>query len=124
MNNLTDLFRDQQKQILLYMGIETVKDTYEKNVTMAYINPITINGIVSDMSSTRANYKMPGIMLSKAKEILIESRYLKTIEVTQKIRISGDSDYYEGYRINGKLQYREEGDFIRLFIYTATVDMD
>jgi hypothetical protein len=115
--SIDSLFREQSTCIKIYVGKESQVDPYEKNVTTVHLNPITIKGIVTDLTATKIMYAMPGIIADKAKEIVTKKKHRSLLEQSQKIQIKGDSDLYEGWRSNGKMQIREEEDYIRVYIY-------
>ena len=114
---LDELFREQQTYILIYQGVETVLDPFEKNVSTAYLNPLPIQGIVNDIIFSKVQYAMPGIVTDRAKEMVVDKKYKSLIELSTKIQVQGESDYYDGWRVNGKLQYRTEGEYLRVYIY-------
>jgi hypothetical protein len=62
---------------------------------------------------------MPGIITNKAKEIMVEKKYRHALELSSKIKY--EKDFYEGWRSNGKMQIREEGDYVRVYIYIKKV---
>ena len=97
------------------MAIETVADPYEQNVTRSSLNPIPIKAIVTDLNFSKIQWSMPGIVADIGKEILIQKKYENLLTYSYSIEI--DSVDYYGYRINGKLQLRHEGDYIRVYIY-------
>lgn len=115
-----DIFRSQGEWIRIYTGIEEIQDPFEKNVTTTYINPLPIQALVSDFTSTQAMWKMPGVKVSKIKEIFIKSKYRRLIELSSRIEIDGE--FYEGWKENGKMQIREMAqDVIRLYVYSKAV---
>lgn len=112
---MEELFKEQSRTIKIYLGVETVEDPYEKNTTYSLLNPLPIKAIVTDLTTTKAQYAMAGIVVDKAKEIIIEKKYESLLLKSQKIQV--DNDYYVGWRQNGRLQYRIEGDYLRAYIY-------
>ena len=115
MNELHELIRNNGKIIDFYLAREEMDDPFEKNVSVTLINPIPVKGLVTDLTTSKVQWTMVGIVTNKAKEIIIESRYKDLLEQSQKIKI--DNEYYVGYRQNGQLQYRIEGSYIRAYIY-------
>lgn len=109
------LFREQYQTIKIYIAKETIDDPYERNVSLTYLNPLPIKAIVSDVGFASAIWKMPGISAEKVKEIIIEKRYKSLLLKSQKIEI--DDEYFYGYKINGKLQYRQEDEYLRCYVY-------
>lgn len=114
---MDELFNEQAKNIKLYVGVESIDDPYEKNVNTTLLQPLQVKGIVTDLSNSQIQWKMPGIITDKSKEIIIEKIHKGLLEMTQKITVEGDSSIYDGWRINGKLQYRVEQDYLRAYIY-------
>jgi hypothetical protein len=117
---MEELFNEQQRCLRIYIGRETVADPYEKNVTVSLLPPIPIKGIVTDLVFSQIQYKMPGIVADEAKEILIEKRHRTLLEKSQKIQI--DNKYYTGWRVNHRMQIREEGNYLRAYIYSKKND--
>jgi len=116
---MDSLFREYAQNIRVFLAVETIVDPIEKNVIKTHLNPIPIKAIVTDILASQAVWKMPGIATEKTKEIIIEKKYKDLLEQSQKIEIDGD--LFEGWRINGRLQYRVEGDYLRATIYTKKV---
>ena len=114
---MDNLFEVASQKIRIYIGRETVDDPYEKNVTVSMLNPVPISAIVSDLVFSQINWKMPGIVTDKAKQLIIKKRHKNLLQKSQKIQVVGETEYYEGWRQNGKLQFRQEGDFLRCYIY-------
>jgi len=116
---LNEFFGQHSKSIRIYLAVETEIDPYEKNVELTELNPIPIKAIISDVSPASAVYKMPGIKTEKVKEIIIKKKYESLLIQSQKIQI--EDNFYEGWRINGRLSYRLEGDFLRAYCYIKKV---
>ena len=112
---MEELFREKSRTIKIYLGIEVEIDPYEKNVETTILNPFPIKAIVTDLVASQSQWKMPGIITEKAKEIIIEKKYESLLLKSQKIKI--DNDYYVGWRQNGRLQYRIEANYLRAYIY-------
>ena len=112
---MEQIFRDFSEKILVYCSITSVDDPYEQQTTEDMLNSVPISAIVSDYSFEKVRWSMPSISVDKVKEILVEYKQKPLIEQSYRIRI--DSDNYQGYKINGKLQYRKEGNFMRVLIY-------
>lgn len=112
---MDNLFREHSKCIKIYMAVETIVDPYEKNVETVMLNPLPIKAIVSDITFAKSQWAMPGITTSKTKEILIEKKHRNLLLKSHKIEV--DNELYEGWRVNGKMQIREEGNYLRVYIY-------
>jgi len=113
------VFRETSRTIYLYPGLETVTDPFEKTVETTLLNPLPIKAIITDLTFTKIQYAMPGIETDKAKEIIIEKKYETLLKQSYKIKV--DNDFYEGWQINSRLQYRIEGNYIRAYIYIKKV---
>ena len=109
------LFKEKAKTIKIFCGISQEIDPYEKNVEITMLNPFPIKAIVTDLVATQSQWKMPGIVTEKAKEIIIEKKYESLLLKSRKIQI--DNDYYVGWKQNGRLQYRIEDKYLRVYIY-------
>ena len=119
--DLNCIFKNKSKKIYIYRGTETDTDPYEHNVTVSLLPPLIIRGLVSDLTFAQIQWKMPGIKTAKAKEIYIEKRYRNLLEQSQKIEIKDDfgaMEPYIGWRENGRMQIREEGGYLRVYIYS------
>ncbi len=118
---LDELINQEGQYIYVYQGIESVDDPFEKNVVTANLNPLPVKALVVDFTASKAHWVMPGIKVSRIKEIYVPKRYRSLIENTQKIEIrnsSGQKESYEGWRENGEMQIREEGGYLRVYVYS------
>ncbi len=113
------LFKEKSRTIRVYMTKEIVTDPYEKSVEVLELSPLPLKAVVTDMGFSQINWKMPGIVTSKAKEIIIKKKYRNLLENSYKIQI--DNEYYEGWSINAKMQLKEEDQYIRAYIYLKQV---
>ena len=59
---------------------------------------------------------MIGINADKAKELIMPKSKRPLMEISQEIEIDGD--IYMGWRDNnGKMMIREQGDYLRIYVY-------
>lgn len=114
---MEDLIKDFGTCIKLYIGKETITDPYEKTVEVTLSNPIPMKAIVVDLVASQIQWKLPGVKTSKAKELILDKSNLSLVLKSQKFEI--EREFYKGWKENNKLQYREEGNTIRLYIYTV-----
>jgi len=112
---LSKLFREKAKTIKIYMAKEVVVDPYEGEKEYVLSQPVGVKALVVDLVSTQIEWKMPGIHSSKAKEIIVPKYYKNLILKSYKIEIDGE-DYF-GWKVNEKMQIREESSYIRLYVY-------
>lgn len=116
------LFKEESIKVLVYPAIETVDDPYKKNKSISYLNPLPIRAIVTDLSAGKISYKMPGVYTDKAKQLIVEKKYRNFLEMSYKLKVLGETDYYEGWKLNGKMQiYELNKDYIRLYIYIKQI---
>ena len=108
-------FKEQSSRVLLYFAKETTTDPYRKTKEFSIVSSVPISAIVSDLNATQMQWKMPGISTGKAKQLIINKRDLESIRSSYKLKIN--NDYYEGWRVNSQLQYRETGEYVRLYVY-------
>jgi len=113
------LFREMSQKIKLYIGKEVELDPFEKNTDVSMLNSLPILSIVTDVAFAKIQWALPGISTDKVKEIIVQKKYLNLLKQTQQIEIDGE--YYEGWKQNGKLQYRQESNYIRAYIYVKKV---
>ncbi len=112
---INDFFAEASETIRFHFSSETVIDPYEKNTEVTNIGSLPIKAIVSDISPASAIWKMPGIATDKTKQIIFKKKYETTLKASQKIEIN--KEFYYGWKINSRLSYRIEGDFIRAYVY-------
>lgn len=115
------LFREESKKIKIYLATETETDPYEHTVEITKLNPLPIRALISDLTSSQLVWKMPGIETEKAKELIIEKKYRSLIEKSHLIEI--DNEYYEGWKINGRMQIKQIGkNYLRIYAYANKVE--
>lgn len=113
---MEELFHcNNSKIIKVYIAIEMIEDPVEKNTTKTLLPPLPIRAIVSDLTASQARWKLSGVDVSKSKEIYVNKCYRSLLEKSVKIEIDGED--YEGWKVNGQMQIREEGDYLRIYIY-------
>jgi hypothetical protein len=112
---LNEFFRDASQYIRIILASEIEADPFEHNVELTELPSVPIRAIVSDVSPASAIWKMPGISVEKMKEIIIKKHHENLLLQSYKIEINGET--YHGWRINGRLSYRIEEDFIRAYVY-------
>lgn len=112
---MDELFKDLSTRVQIYRSKETIEDPLEKNKTEVYLPPLPISAIVSDLNFSSLQYKIPGLMVEKGKELIINKKYKNLVELSTKIGIDGE--FYCGYKVSGKLQYKTEGNYIRIICY-------
>lgn len=115
MDELNDIFKEMSQKIKIILAIATDEDPYEHNKSLSELSSLPISAIVNDLGFAKIQWIMPGISTNKAKEIYIEKKYKSLIEQSYKIIINNEA--YEGWRINNKMQIKEEGNYLRIFIY-------
>lgn len=113
----TAFFREHSKSIRIYRAVEIETDPYEHTVETTYLPSLPVKAIVSDISPASSQWKMPGIVTEKTKQIIIEKKYEKLLLRSHKIVIRGDTADYYGWRINGRLTYKTVGKYLEVYIY-------
>jgi hypothetical protein len=116
---MDELFKEHSQRIQIYLAVPSVDDPFEKNESLSELPSLPIDAIVTDLSFSKVQYAMPGISTDSAKEIIIEKKHKSLIEQSYKIEIDGV--LYEGWRVNGRLQYKIEQEYLRAYIYIKKV---
>lgn len=115
-NELDDLFSEIGQTVLIFIGKEIIADVEENDKTVITYNPIPIQAIVTDLTSEQMKWKGFGIETSAGKELFMDVKYKTLIQQSQKILI--DNIEYLGWRDNlGQTQIRQDGNYIRLYVY-------
>jgi hypothetical protein len=111
---MDDLFKCDSENILFYQAIETQTDPIYKETTLTYLNPLPVPAIVTDLGFSQIQWKMPGVLTDKAKEIIIDKKYEPLFKLAFKIKIG--TEEYVGWKNNGQVQYRIEDDYLRAYV--------
>jgi len=88
------LLKQEEKltKVLIYCAKETVDDPYEKTTTKSFLNPITIDALVRDITPESLVWRYFGQILMGSKELICEKKHLNTLKSADKIKI-GDNYY-------------------------------
>ena len=116
---MEELFNQFAQRIKVYLSIVSVNDPFEKNESLSELPSLPIDAIVSDLGFGKVKWQMDGISTDDAKELIIEKKNKNLLEQSYKIEIEGI--YYDGYKINGKMQIKTEGEYCRIYIYRKEV---
>ena len=113
---MRELFEKHSRPIMFYLEIEK-EDPYGLGRTSKkYQTYITKNAIVNDIDYARIAYKLPGLQVEEAKEIIIEKTALSIFLNSKKIIIDGKE--YSSWKDNtNKVRYKDLGEFISAYIY-------
>jgi hypothetical protein len=110
--NLFGLLKNEGKlsKVLVYSAKDTVDDPYEKTTTKTFLNPITIDALVRDITPESLVWKYFGQTPMGSKEIICEKRHIDTLKTADKIKIG--TDYYsvrkddsKGWKIQTRQDY-------------------
>jgi len=116
---MNELFGQFAQKILIYLTVPSISDPFEKNESLSELPSLPIDAIVSDLGFGKVKWQMDGISTDDAKELIIEKKNKNLLEQSYKIEIEGI--YYDGYKINGKMQIKTEGEYCRIYIYRKEV---
>lgn len=114
---MDELFKEEAIAIRIFYGKEVELDPFDKNTKLIEFPSLPVKALCSDLIASQASWKLPGININKAKQIIIEKKFESFFLLSQRIRI-GDTDY-QGWRVNGSLQYRIEDNYLRAYIYSG-----
>jgi len=100
--DIFSLLRQEGKleKIIVYPAVETECDPYEHTKTLSYLNPISVDALIRDVSTEALTWKYFGQIPMGSKECIVEKRYKNTFKVADKIKI-GD-EYYKTYKDDTK----------------------
>jgi len=117
-NPLKELFDSTAQTVYIHIARETIADPTEKNVELRYLPPYSIKAIVTDLTTTQAMWKLQGIHVRRAKEMLIQAKDFSLITKSHKIVIEGNT--YYGWKDNAgtNIQYRKEGEYYKVLVYS------
>lgn len=79
-------------KVLLYPGISTTVDPYEKNQENSLLNPITAKCYVTQLSFESLKWKYPGTVPSGSVKVIADKKYETLFQTADKIKI-GDNFY-------------------------------
>jgi hypothetical protein len=82
-------------KILVYPAIEEVDDPYTHTTKKTFLNPITVEALVRNISTEALTWKYYGLIPAESKEIICEKRWKETIKSASKIQI--DDELYKCY---------------------------
>jgi len=118
---MKELFKEKARNIKIIICKEEILDPIEKNTKKIPIMYIPIKAIVADLSFSKVQWVMPGVTVSKAKEIIIQRKDYNKINLSSSIFIENET--YIGFKANGRFQYKETDDkaYIRCFIYIKQI---
>ena len=116
---MDELFKEHAQRIQIYLAVPSVEDPFEKNESIVDLPSFPIDAIVTDLTFAKIQWSMPGVSTEQAKEIIIEKKFQDLIEQCYKIDIDGI--IYEGWKVNGRLQYKIEQDYLRAYIYRKKI---
>lgn len=108
-------FNEHSIKIGIILSKEVVVDPYVKNKEHTKLNPLPIRAIVSDLTFANIQYKLPGVTTDKAKMLIIKKKRESLLLQSYQIQIG--KEFYLGWKRNGKLQYKTEGDFLKVYVY-------
>jgi hypothetical protein len=115
MDAIKDLIESEGQWIKFFLAKEVLEDDLEGTKTLKYLNPLPVKAIVNDLSLSKITWNIVGVSTDKAKEIIIDKKWKTLLEKSHKILI--DNEYYQGWRSNGKLQFKETGNIITAYVY-------
>jgi hypothetical protein len=114
---MKELFREKARNIKIIISKSEEQDPYEKSTNEIPIMYLPVKAIVSDLTVSKIQWAMPGVLSDKAKEITIQQKDYSKLSLSSTIIVDGEN--YLGWKSNGKLQYRntDDGKYIRCYIY-------
>jgi hypothetical protein len=116
MDELRELIRQEGKKIYIYISKSVKQDPEEEDTKDICFNPCVITGLFNELTSSQMTWKTTGTAPTQGGEIVVDKKYRTMLECAFKIVI--DSVTYVGWKDNqGKTQIRQEGNYIRHYVY-------
>ena len=114
---MKDIFSQHARKIKIVISKWETTDPYEKSREETPIMYLPLEAIISDLTVAKIQWAMPGVLTDKAKEITIHQKDYSKLNLSSTIIIDGES--YQGWKSNGKLQYRTTDDraYLRCYVY-------
>jgi len=116
---MEELFKEFAQKIQIYLAIPSQEDPFEKNESLSELPSLPISAIVNDLGFGKVKWQMDGISTDSAKEIYIEKKNESLLEQSYKVEIDGV--LYDSWKINGRMQKKQEGDYIRIYLYRKQI---
>lgn len=116
-SDMERVFREDAEIVKIYLGKETIQDPFEQNVTVSFQNPIPIEAIISTVSPEKAVWKIYGIKVMEAKDLIVRDKHISLFRLSQKVTIDGNEFYpYKDATVNFTIMPLREG-FSRITIW-------
>lgn len=113
---MEEFFERDSKPVMFYLELKK-KDPYGFGDTSIKYRYYTMrNAIVTDIDYARVTYKLPGIQVEEAKELVLRKNDLSILLNSKKIIIDG-KEYYSWKDNSNKVRYKDLGDFISVYVY-------
>jgi hypothetical protein len=109
------------KTVWVTVGRTTETDPYEHTSDLVTQNPVPLEAIVKDLTSTQAMYKMVGVQVSTAKDLLLSKQFRQWIELSRFITIDNIKYYAFKDAEGSRVQIREMDDVIRVYVYSKAI---
>lgn len=100
--NIFGLLKNENKltKVLVYPGVETVVDPYEKNREISFLNAVPIDALVQQISFEALRYKFFGQIPQDSIQILCELKHENLLKLADKIKVN--NNYYGVYKDSSK----------------------
>lgn len=112
---MENIFKEQSEKIKVYLATENETDPFEHTVDTIQQNSMPCSAIVTEVEFSKSRWVLPGIITEKVMQIIVEKKRRSLLEQSYKIEIDGE-DFY-GWKLNGRMQLKREGNYIRCYVY-------
>jgi len=79
------------EKVLIYPAIIQETDPYEHTTSTSFLNPISIDALVRQISTEALAWKYYGLIPTESKEICCEKKWKDTIKLASKIQIGNQT---------------------------------
>jgi len=109
--DIFNLLKNEGKltKVLVYSAMDTINDPFEKTTTKSYLNPISLDALIKEVTPDSLVWKYFGQIPMGSKQIICEKKYINLLKTADKIKIS--DNYYKVRKDNSKgwaIQERED----------------
>ncbi|HUW89202.1 MAG TPA: hypothetical protein VMV43_01645 [Candidatus Nanopelagicaceae bacterium] len=121
--DIFSLLRNEGKleKVIIFPGVSVENDPVEHTVDTTFLNPITIDALIRDVSSEALIWRYYGLIPSESKEILVEKQHTNLFRIGKKIKIR--NNYYKTYRDESKgFAIKERGDYTVVILERKLID--
>jgi len=99
------------EKIKLYPSNETIDDPYKQSKVSNFLNPITVDGLVRQVSFGSVQWRHYGTIPQDSLEIMLEgNRWTNLLLIAEKIEVRGN--FYKPFRNESGTKYIQRPEYV------------